>query len=482
MGRAKDREAALAICIRAGYRPLPWQVRAHLATGATEEELADVDTSALPKDYGSKLKSHKAAWCGLGAGKTAWLLWELAVLVMLNPGKPGIVIAPTHDLLEQEIIPRWQEVASMLAAAGFPLSRKFGKTNKTDKLHCGGKVVFRSATKIDNLRGIEFAFGFIDESEILQNADYVWDVVSGRVRARCNVPQITLTSTPRGMRANIARFAANRRLIKDKVGACALLRNWFQVRATSEDNPYVDPGWLASCRATYSNRRWAEEIEAQILTPASQVWPEFSEVRHRIAYSYNPNLPYWMGYDGGDQYPHVLFGQTDRLGRDIIFAEICVDNLPVSHLRDVILRQVRALKRDPETIMPDRSNRREIAWLQETFPRSYVKPMESRLEQLVSEGIQTVQDQLDPYTGQAKLLFEDRLWKNIPRRGIVNCMRNYRYVQTREGEILPTPVKDNVHDHGADALRYAMVAMHSRHSKAFIAHRIHGGHRLAATA
>lgn len=453
-------------------------MRFHLADGARPEELAHIDLSVLPKDYDHKLKTHKAAWCGLGAGKTHAYLWELAILAILNPGAAGIVIAPTFDLLEQEVLPRWAEITSALAEAGYPISRKFGKTNKTDSLWCGGKIVFRSATKIDNLRGIQFGYGAIDESEIAANADYIWDVVSGRVRAPCAIPEIVLVSTPRGMRANVARFAANRQLIVDKVGRCALLKNWFQVRATSEDNPHVDPGWLASCRATYSKRRWQEEIEALILQPASQVWQEFSEVKHRVQYHYTASRPYNMAYDGGDNYPHILFVQTDNMGRDIVFAEICVDSLPISHLRDLILKQVAALGRHPELIAPDRALKREIAWLREVFPRSYVKPMESRLEQSIAEGIQVVQDRLDPYDGNARLLFEDRLWRNPPRRGIVRCMQNYRYAQTRTGEVLPHAVKDNVHDHGADALRYLMVAMHSRHSQAFSIGRTHGGHGL----
>jgi hypothetical protein len=474
MGRAKDRASALAICRRAGYKPLPWQVRAHLATGATEEELRDLPLDRLPKDYDHKLRMHKAAWCGLGAGKSWWALWELAILAMLNPGHAGVVIAPTHDLLEQELIPRWQEICAMLAAAGYPISRRFGKTNKTDSLHCGGKVIFRSSTKIDNLRGIEFGFGLVDESELPANANYVWDVVSGRVRRRCPLPQITLASTPRGNRNNIARFATNRLLIIDKVGRCALLKNWYQVRATSEDNPYVDPGWLASCRATFSKRRWEEEIEAKILQPASQVWQEFGELKHRVRYTYNPQLPYDIAYDAGDQYPHVLFIQTDPYGRDVVFHELCPDAIPAEHLHQMILAQVAGLGRHPENIVCDRAVPREIQWCIYTFPGARVHRMNSRLEQSVSQGIQTVQDRLDPFQGPPQLVFEDRLWRDPPRRGIVRCMRNYSYHVSAVGEITTHPNKDNVHDHGADALRMHQVMKHSQHSTAFSSARTHG--------
>jgi hypothetical protein len=480
MSADRDRRAALNLCIHAGYRPLPWQQRFHVADGARAEELVGLDMSRLPQDYDHRLKMHKAAWCGLGAGKTYAFLWEIAILAILNPGVPGVVIAPTYDLLEQEILPRWALITSMLSASGYPLSRKFGKTNKTDYFHCGGKLVFRSATKIDNLRGIEFGYGAIDESEISANADAVWDIVSGRVRRPCPVPEIIVCSTPRGNRANVARFTLNRQLIRDKVGQCALLKNWFQIRATSEDNPHVDPGWLASCRATYSQRRWREEILAEILTPAAQVWSEFSEAKHRVWYSYNPNLPYDIAYDAGDQYPHVLFIQQDHTGRAVVFHELCPDNMPTEHFRDMIAAQVQRLGRPPENVVCDRAVKREIAWMQERFPRSYVHRMNSRLEQSVAEGIQTVQDCLDPLVGPPKLVFENRLWAQAPRRGIVRCMSNYSYHQTPTGEVTTHPKKDNVHDHGADAIRMWCVMHYSRHSTAYAVRRAHGSQQLQA--
>jgi hypothetical protein len=79
-------------------------------------------------------------------------------------------------------------------------------------------------------------------------------------------------------------------------------------------------------------------------------------------------------------------------------------------------------------------------------------------------------------------VFENRLWVQQSRRGIVRCMRNYSYATTATGEVTPHPKKDNVHDHGADALRMWAVMHFSRHSTAFTVARSHGHSRAYTNA
>ncbi len=52
-------------------------------------------------------------------------------------------------------------------------------------------------------------------------------------------------------------------------------------------------------------------------------------------------------------------------------------------------------------------------------------------------------------------------------------MQNYRYKQDMFGVITAIPHKDNVYDHGADALRMHQVAVYSRHSTAYTLTRRH---------
>jgi hypothetical protein len=117
--------------------------------------------------------------------------------------------------------------------------------------------------------------------------------------------------------------------------------------------------------------------------------------------------------------------------------------------------------------------KREIQWALEQFPKSQVHRMNSRLEQSVAEGIELVRDMLDPVDRAPQLLFARHLAKTEERRGIVACMQNYRYKQDMFGVITNIPHKDNVFDHGADALRMHQVMIHSRHSTAYTLSRKH---------
>jgi hypothetical protein len=180
-----------------------------------------------------------------------------------------------------------------------------------------------------------------------------------------------------------------------------------------------------------------------------------------------------LAYDAGDQYPHVLWIARDPQGRSIVFDELCPDNVPTGKLHEEIVMRCKRLQREPTHIVCDRAVKREIQWCLEQFPKSQVHRMNSRLEQSVAEGIELVRDQLDPVERSPMLLFARHLAKTDERRGIVACVQNYRYKQDMFGVITNIPHKDNVFDHGCDALRMHQVMVHSRHSTAYMLSRKH---------
>lgn len=453
MGRARDREGALAVLEQAGYSPFPWQRRLHLADGPANGQ------------------THKLPICGLGAGKTEAGVAEALILAMLNPGVWGIIVAPTYDQLQAVIVPRLEAIFSALAASGSPLLRKFHRTAMFFELWCGARIYLRSAGKIDNVRGFEFGWGWIDESEAIPNIDYVWDVVLGRIRRACHVRQAFATSTPRGLNGLVAVFIRQRHEIAARGGDAAELAEWFTIRATSFDNPTLAPGWAESKRKTYGNRRYREEILAEILKPQAAVWPEIDESRHvvewgfrdqrlRRDFPYDPRLPYDLAYDAGDSFPHVLWIQRAEDGTCIVFDEYCEDGDPPTKLHDLIIARCRDLGREPENAVLDRARTDEIRWARGAFPSTHVLKCDTWAEQSVMPGIRLISDRLDPVIGRPKILISRRLVPARSRRGIWNCLRNYKYRARADGSISGDPLKDGTHDHGADALRMHQVKLY----------------------
>ncbi len=451
----RDRAACLDILEECGYEPFPWQRRFHLA--GTDRDV----------------RSQKLAICGLGAGKSHLFVEEAAILAMLNPGKWGVISAPTYDQLTNVLLPRWQHVCDRLATRGYPISRKYHRTSAIDELWCGGRVFFRSMGKIDHLRSFEFAWAGMDEIEIMHHSADIWNTVAGRVRENANVAQVFGTSTPRGLRGVVELFAQNRDAHRDSNPA--KLREWYWVRATSMDNPRLPSGYVESLRHTYSTRRWNEEVLAQILRPETGIWSsDVDAVRHVArGFALPRSASYDIACDWGDQFPHVLWIARAPDGTCVVFDEYCDDGLPPGKLHDLIMSRCAAIGYAPENAVGDRAIPSELAWLSHAFPRTQVHRMRTKEQQSVSMGIELVRDRLDPIGGAPKLYVAERLVPSRSRRGIWNCLRNYRFRSSAAGGITNDPFKDNVHDHGADALRMHQVALFGGLHSAFNVARNH---------
>ena len=471
---SKDRGKLLQFfCAVTSYRPLPHMVRSHCSG------LSLPEWDPQQKRWGSP-KTSKLLVGGIGAGKTGWAGAEFAMGVVANPGGWHLMAGPTNDQVVNVNLPHWERYVEEFEQAGYPLAGgKWHSTAKMQKLACGGKVFARTYSKVGHLLGFEFATGWLDEIETIPRSLDVWDTIDGRIRQGiAQWRQLTGTTTPNGLRNVVAKFHEARAKalgIKDRDLREHGLSQWYWDRCTGFDNPHLPANYLEGLKEHYSQRRWRQEVMAEILRPESIIWNEFDEATHCVHFTRFDGrvMEYDLAYDAGDQYPHVLWIARDASGRSIVFDEICTDNIPTGHLHEEVLARCARLKRAPTMIVCDRAVKREIQWAQQAFPMSAVHRMNSRLEQSVSEGIELVRDRLDPVDTSAKLLFAKHLAQSTERRGIVACMMNYRYKQDLLGIITNVPHKDNIYDHGADALRMHQVACYSGHSTAYSLTRKH---------
>jgi hypothetical protein len=471
---SKDRRALLQFfCSVTTYRPMQHMVSAHVS-GLTKQEWDPV------KEVWSSPKTQKLHLGGIGAGKTAWAGAEFAMCVIANPGMWHLMAGPTQDQVTNVNLPHWQRYVEEMEQAGYPLGAgPWHKQAKEQKLVCGGKVFARTYSKIGNLLGFEFTTGWMDEIETIPRSMEVWDTIDGRIRRPGSQwRQIFGTTTPNGLRNVVAKFHAARiqaEGIDDEEARREEKMRWFWCRNTALDNPHLPSNYLDGLRSHYSQRRWRQEVLAEILRPESVIWAEFDELRHCIPFRHfaPDSMEYDLAYDAGDQYPHILWVARDAQGRAIVFDELCPDNMPTGKLHEEIMIRCQRLKRDPTMIVCDRAVKREIQWAQYAFPRAEVHRMNSRLEQSVSEGIEVVRDLLDPVDRSPVLMFANHLVDTAARRGITSCMSNYRYKTDMFGVITNIPHKDNVYDHGADALRMLCVARFAKHSTAYTLTRKH---------
>ena len=463
LGTAHDRLGALRLISAAtGYIPLPHQLRFHLA-GA-----------------GPGVVSQKLALGGIGSGKTRASMVEVAILALLTPNCVGAVISPTYDLAVSVLWPEFSAILDGLAKAGWPLSRRFLRSMMEVELIGGGKILFRSAKSLENLRGFTLAYAAIDESETHMNPRYLYDVIVGRLRdPRANVLQIHVTTTPQGMRGVPEIFVQRRHAAKalPPMERDRDLRRYYCIRATSHDNHHLPEGYLDGLKV-YSKRAYKQEVLGKVLQPSSAVWPEWDRDRHVMPYTYDPTRPYTVSIDWG-RTCHAIWIQRHHAGPLVIFDEYTGEEggTPRDRLRAVIVQRCQALRRDPEYAVGDRAVKDEMSWLINQFPKTWVRRMVSRFEPSVSAGVEVVRSLLDPIEGAPMLYVAQVLADSTDPRGIARCLAGYRYKMRADGTVDPDNFyKDNRLDHGADAARMAARVLVAGDARGFNVARTYGAH------
>ena len=427
LSKNKDRFRALQlICAATGITPLPHQLRAHISESR-----------------------HKLLLGGVGSGKTHWSVMEAMILIILNPGCSGAFVSPTYDSVVHVILPTFLDLCDKMAKMGTPILKRFHRSMARADLVGGGSVYMRSANRIDSIRGWNLSWAALDETEAAVGAspDYIFEVVAGRLRdPSASVTQLHCTTTPKGARGVPMLFHRMRQTDGRK--------DWWVGRASSMSNTHLDASFVESLRQGYSKRSFAQEVLAQVLKPSNIVFAEFERERHVIPYRYDKSRPYFISCDWGYNHPCVLFVQETSFGL-VIFDEFVEDEVPEGKLKRIVEERCKALGRDPERCVGDRADKYMMRWLVESFPRSYVSRMKTKIEQNVTAGIEIVRSMLDPIEQDEPKLFISRsLLSDPPRRSVIKSFENYRWRLNKEG--LPQdghPFKDNTYDHQMDAIR-----------------------------
>lgn len=431
LGTADRATLLKALCHATGYVPQEQHVAGHLAAAPPGETM------------------HKLAIGGIGAGKTHWAMAEMFASVLANPGCRFLVAAPTYDQAMHVLQPHWQRLCADAQSRGFPVQKRFLTSLQLSELHCGGKVFFRTYSKIGHLLGFEFASVLTDEIDTHPGARQVWDTLHGRVRQPGAAwRQIFASTTPAGLQGVVEAFHQAR---QDPTAR----QSWYWYRALGLHNPYLPAGYFESLRASYSTRRWRQEVLAEILRPESAVLPEYDAARHAVPWRLDPALPYDIWVDWGHSTPHVLVVQFTSFG--VVVADELCDDVGMEHVRSWIMDVVERMGREPEMLVGDRAIKSEMAWASYAMRTTRVVRMSSRAEQSVSQGIETVRSLLDPVIGEPRLYLAEHLTRTPPKRGIARCLRGYRYRMRADGTMSSDPYKDG-HDHGVDALRMGCVA------------------------
>ena len=226
------------------------------ARGAQVEFIADTETR------------HTGFVGGLGSGKT-WSGATKTILYALRwPNSLGLVCAPTYRQLRDSTM---REFFKLLPQE---LVENFNKSEYELKLKNGSEILFRSLENYDSVRGVEAAYVWIDEANLISYK--AWRVVIGRLRQPGFPHRSWLTTTPRGKTDNWLYLE----YVEKPKENPELSRRTFHAR-TRDNIANIGEEYISDLEATYTGEFALQELEGQFVDIIEgRVYPMFSRQYH----------------------------------------------------------------------------------------------------------------------------------------------------------------------------------------------------------
>ena len=206
---------------------------------------------------------------GFGSGKSFAAVTKSVLLCFKSPGYTHLFLEPTIPLLRDVAIPAWRDV---LDRYSIPYEFRTSPLPVfTLKLANGDTtVLLRSFENYNRLIGVNAASMTVDEIDTVstQTAESAIIKLQGRVRVG-NCPQLCFASTPEGHKALYNLF------VREASDEKALYK------ARTEDNPYLDPGFIENLRNSYPANLIEAYLNGEFVNLAqATVFYEFDRQKH----------------------------------------------------------------------------------------------------------------------------------------------------------------------------------------------------------
>ncbi len=242
--------------------------------------------SPLPsqkKFHGSKAKI-KGFSGPIGSGKSQALCQEAIRLSYLNPGRTGLIGAPTYPMLRDSTLTSFLEV---LQESAIPYELNKGDNTLLMK-DSGSRILLRSLDEFERLRGTNLAWFGVDELTYTQ--EEAWLRLEGRLRD----PKATVRCgfavwTPKGFDWVYRKF------IQDPP------EGYETIRAQAFENRHLTsqvPDFYERLKSSYNEQFYRQEVLGDYLNlQGGMVYSSFDRRLHVKEVTLNPNLPVLWALD-----------------------------------------------------------------------------------------------------------------------------------------------------------------------------------------
>jgi phage terminase large subunit len=248
-----------------------------------ETKYREIGYSPLPSQR--KFHSSNARFKGfsgpIGSGKSQALCQEAIRLSYLNPGRQGLIGAPTYPMLRDATLTSFLEV---IGENGLP--HEYNKSESVLVMKdTGSRIYFRSVDDFERLRGTNLAWFGLDE--LTYTAEEAWLRLEGRLRD----PKASRLCgfavwTPKGF------DWVHRRFIRHRVDGYEV------VLAQAFENRFVldkIPDFYERLKSSYDPKFFEQEVlGAYLNVQAGVVYSGFNRTRNVKAMEVDTRLPlYW---------------------------------------------------------------------------------------------------------------------------------------------------------------------------------------------
>lgn len=233
----------------------------------------------------------------------------------------------------------------------------------------------------------------------------------------------------------------------------------------TRDNPHIKPEVIAEFLASCPSGQEQALLGGAWMSAMGAIYPQFDPRVHVVDREFDPRIPVDVSFDVGN-FSCVLFaqhitvpirnvvGQITHGDGLLICGQMLPDNLSVDRIcYEIKTRTQFLIIKGGSTICVDpTTDRDELAAIRKHFPGVRIVRRERGDTTFpVKTGIRYVQRALMDALGNVRLFFSRSIAG--AERGIVAAMPRYRWGENGE------PVKDNLHDHAQDSLRYVVAEM-----------------------
>ena len=393
--------------------------------------------------YPKKDARFVVAVCGRRWGKSVSAAKEIEC-VITQPNKRAWVVAPTYQTAEKVFREVWH---TCITEKQMP-TRRASYRDMYIEFEWGSVFEGKSADNPPSLVGEGLDLLVLDEAA--KQKKRTWEMYLRPTLSDRKGSAIFIT-TPEGYNWVYELYLRGK---EDE--------DWNSFNSPSWENQYAYPSGESDSDLVEAKRNMPSEIFDQVYGAlftsfAGRVY-EFDRNLDVCSFSYNPSLPTYCSIDFGYRMPAVGWFQTYKVdGEDHI--NIIDEIIHKTNIKtDELVKMVKSRRYNVAQYFGDPAGKQVSGQSglgdTEIFRRLgiVIRSRRDKISTKIESGVSHIRGFIKNANGDRFIHIDKKC------QGIIEDFENYRYPEHKEGSLLKeAPIKDGLHDHGMDMVRYFFI-------------------------